>query len=132
MRRIFGFLTEMEKAPACRSRQEAFLLFKSLWIEVNQLFETPEDDMQLFLQLELCKECGWKDLAADPCYLPSIEHTNVRLYLHHDGTIVLQRMEDDAQPILLFKQGAKALRAPLKLVPAEIQTYPNTERPLAA
>lgn len=109
MRRIFAFLTRLENAAACNTREQAFELVKSLWIDANLIFETPNHDMRSFTELALHESHGWRDLECDPCYLPNIAGTDVWLYLHHDGTIVIQRMESHSQPILLHKLGQGVL-----------------------
>lgn len=95
----------MEQSPPCKTREEAFELVKKLWIEANLCMEATDEAIQPFRELELCERHGWKDLDRDPCYLPSIQKTNVRLYIHNNGTIVIQRMEHGVHPILLFKLG---------------------------
>lgn len=121
MRRIFTFLSEMEKAPPCKNREEAFDLVKKLWIDANLSMNATKSELRSFIDLQLHKEHGWQDLDRDPCYLPSIQQTDVRLYLHLDGTIVIQRMEPGVHPILLHKLGANRLKG-ITLQPTEQRT----------
>ncbi|WP_284337054.1 hypothetical protein [Comamonas sp. NoAH] len=105
MRRIFSFLTALENSPACSCREEAFQLVKKLWVEANLSMHASQEVLTAIRTLELDEAHGWVDLDRDPCYLPNVQESDVRLYLHNDGTIVIQRMELGVHPILLFKLG---------------------------
>jgi hypothetical protein len=106
IRRIYDFLAAMELAPACHSREEAFALVQKIWLNVNTKFATADQAMRNFSKLSLKNPDEWQDLDKDPCYLNNIDHSELRLYLHLDGTIVIQEMRGDFHAILLNKQGA--------------------------
>lgn len=109
IRRLLSFFAALEAAPACNSRPSAFEQVHRLWLEVNDASEQPDQDIDAFRRLELTEACGWRDLDRDPCFLSSIEHTGLCLYLHHDGSIVIQDLHGPNQPILLSKPGASPL-----------------------
>ena len=107
VRRILSFLADLEKAQACTSRQEAFELVHSTWLSVNQASAKPDKDIEAFRLMRLRAQDGWKDLDADPCYLLSIEHSGLCIYLHNDGAFVIQDLGCSSQTILISKLGAK-------------------------
>ncbi len=109
VRRIFRFLEAMESSPACSTRDQAFDLFYSTWLNVNADLAVPDKDIERFRQMQLRQEDGWLDLNADPCYLPSVEHTGLCVYLHNDGRIVIQDFSNPSRPILLAKLGARLI-----------------------
>lgn len=99
----------MESSPACSTRDQAFDLFYSTWLNVNADLAVPDKDIERFRQMQLRQEDGWLDLNADPCYLPSVEHTGLCVYLHNDGRIVIQDFSNPSRPILLAKLGARLI-----------------------
>lgn len=107
VRRIFKFLETLEKAPACSSREEAYELFHASWVQVNKDSTVPDKDIENFQAMRLSAENGWMDLENDPCHLPSVEHTGLRVYLHNNGQIVIQDLSNPVKPILLAKLGTR-------------------------
>lgn len=106
VRRLLSFFAVMENAPPCDSRASAFELAHASWLQVNAASENPDKDIEAFKHLQLTEDCGWQQLDSDPCFLSSIERTGLCLYLHHDGSIVIQDLQSASQPILLSKPGA--------------------------
>lgn len=109
--RLRAFLEEIEGTEQASSRQEALDLVLRVWIGVHEKYGTPESDLILLRNLELCPEHGWHDLDKDPCYMDSPEDSGLRLHLHHNGTIVLQNYVDSSLGIVFSKPGAIALPA---------------------
>lgn len=113
VRRILSFLATLEKAQSCASRHEAFELVHSTWLTVNQASIKPDKDIEAFRLMQLRAEDGWQDLDGDPCYLLSIEHSGLCIYLHNDGAFVIQDLSCPAQTILISKLAAKrAMKTP--------------------
>lgn len=106
IRRIYDFLAAMELAPACHSREEALALVQKTWLNVNTRFAAADQAMRNFSKITLQNPNEWQDLDGDPCYLKSIDRSGLRLYLHLDGSIVIQEMNGNFHAILLNKQGA--------------------------
>lgn len=111
IRRIYKFLEEMEIAPSCSNRIQAFDLFYTSWLKVNADSSVPDKDIEKFRKMQLRSEDGWLDLEADPCYLSSIEHTGLCIFLHNNGQIIIQDTSSPRQTILLTKFASKNLAA---------------------
>lgn len=82
--------------PLCASREEAYEAILKSWLHINERNGSPVNQIQHILARRMCTEHGWENLHADPCYVDSFIAPAVRVNLHHNGTIVIQRM--DCQP----------------------------------
>lgn len=103
--RLVTLLKKLEMAPACDSAESAFRLFVDQWLAANVHHESPEKAQEYIRSRRLCAEHGWKGLGSSLCYVDCSEMPNVRLYLHADGSIVIQRMDPGANSILFTKPG---------------------------
>lgn len=91
---------------ACHSALEAHDLICAAWLEVNVHYGAGERFLRRLRDRRLCAEHGWKDLDSDPCYWDSWEQPSIRIHLHQDGSIVIQRFSGEAAKILYAQTGA--------------------------
>ncbi|MBF6630902.1 MAG: hypothetical protein ITG01_07090 [Comamonas sp.] len=105
-------MAALEKAEPCSSRQAAFELVHSTWLEVNSASIIPDQGIDAFRNMQICAEDGWQNLDGDPCFLTSIEHTGLGLYLHNNGTFVIQDLSCASCQILIAKLGVRQALSP--------------------
>lgn len=111
-RRFFALLKVVEQQPRCSSRQEAHDLLLKGWILVCKDQLLPKGLVEKMFFRNLSPKHGWHDLDKNPCYWDSKTSPGVRIYLHDDGEIVMQRINDTGQQEILFhkKSAIKAHR----------------------
>lgn len=103
-RRFYALLKAIESEPRCTSRQEAHDMLLKHWILVSHKQLLPEPLIKTMSLRNLSEECGWRNLEKNPCYWDSKTTPGVRIYLHDNGQIVMQRINDgDKQEILYIK-----------------------------
>lgn len=103
--RFSTLLKKLESAPACTSAQEAFDAFKQLWLDSNVEHESPADVLEHVKSRKLIAEHGWQGIGTSLCYVDLAEAPEIRVYLHSDGSIVVQRMAPGNGSILFTKPG---------------------------
>lgn len=105
-RRFSDFLASIQSIPACSSRQEAHDVLLEHWIKTCRKFGLSRQLLATMQHRSLCAEHGWQDLDKDPCFWDSRTAPGVRIYLHRNGQIVMQKTNDAAgNEILFFKTG---------------------------
>ena len=108
--RLATLLKKLEMAPACDSAESAFSLFTEQWLAANVDHESPEKALAYIRSRRLCAEHGWVGVGSSVCYIDSSEMAHIRLYLHFDGSIVLQRLEPSAGNVILFTKPGRPRR----------------------
>lgn len=98
-------LVRLNKARPCESQQEAFVLLKAEWIIVNLKAGASEDRIRSIASRRLCLEHGWVGLGTRLAYQDHIHHQQIRIYLHMDGAIVIQRMASGREEVLFHLPG---------------------------
>jgi hypothetical protein len=98
-------LCRLEAAPACATREQAFDQLQSLWLDTHIYFASPEHELRRIRSRRLTEAHGWNDLDADPCHLAPDADPGMRIYLHRDGGIVIQRMRDGHSQIMFSRLG---------------------------
>lgn len=100
-------LSLLEAAPACSSRDQAFEQLRTLWLQTHTYFAAPESELRRIAGRRLVEPHGWRDLDKDPCYLDHDPGNGsaLRIYLHRDGGMVIQRLQDDGRQILFSRLG---------------------------
>ncbi len=98
-------LSLLEAAPACSSREQSFEQLRTLWLQTHSYFAAPETELRRIGTRRLEDFHGWKDLDKDPCYLD--HDPALRIYLHRDGGMVIQRLQGDGQQILFSRLGVQ-------------------------
>ena len=111
--RFSTLLKKLESAPSCSSAQEAFDVFKQLWLESNIEHESPEKTLEHVKSRKLVAEHGWQGIGTSLCFVNIAEAPDIRVYLHSDGSIVVQRMAPGNGTILFSKHGK--LKAPRRV-----------------
>ncbi|MGN1055358.1 MAG: hypothetical protein ACI4QS_01425 [Comamonas sp.] len=111
-RRFFALLRAVEQQPACSNRQEAHDLLLNAWIHVSKEHLLPEGLVEKMPFRSLSTEHGWHDLDQNPCYWDSKTSPGVRIYLHDDGQIVMQRINDGGQHEILFHKRSSKQSSP--------------------
>jgi hypothetical protein len=111
-KRFFALLKVVEQQPSCSNRQEAHDLLLKVWIQVCKEHLLPKGLVEKMLFRELSAQHGWHDLHKNPCFWDSKTSPGVRIYLHDNGEIVMQRINDAGQHEILFhkKSAIKAHR----------------------
>lgn len=103
--RLTTLLKKLENAPACDSMEAAFDQFWAQWLQANIDHESPDTLLNGIRNRRLNAEQGWQGVGTPVCYLDCSEMPDMRLYLHSDGTIVIQHMEPGIGSILFSKPG---------------------------
>ena len=98
-------LERLQKEKSFSSREEAFNWLRQAWLTVYTEAGADKHDVQTLKTAQLSPEHGWHDMDKEACYLDSPESPRLRLYLHRDGSIVLQQMQTETQEILFAKPG---------------------------
>lgn len=108
--RFFMLLGRLNHQPPCTTRMQAHDLLLKLWIDVARQTGAPSALLSKMKQRTISHEHGWTRITADPCYWSSSTTPGVRISLHHDGTIVMQRINDaSAAEIVFFRPGARSI-----------------------
>lgn len=98
-------LAQLEARPPFSSRDEAAQWLRDAWVDLHvQAGATPQR-IRILRGAKICKEQGWVDVDKNVCYLQSPDNPPIRLYLHADGSIVLQQMMTSQNQILFAKPG---------------------------
>ena len=102
-------LSLLEAAPACSSREQSFEQLRTLWLQTHSYFAAPESELRRLAGRRLVELHGWKDLDKDPCYLDHDPGNGsaLRIYLHRDGGMVIQRLQGDGRQILFSRLGVQ-------------------------
>jgi len=98
--RLHSWLGMLEAAQPCHSQKDAHELIMSLWVQANIEGGACEELIQEIRKRRLCKEHGWEGLDADVAFANIEKDSQVRVYLHLDGSIVVQSTEENALHIL--------------------------------
>lgn len=116
--RLVTLLHKLEAAPICDSAEEAFTLFHQAWLLTNEEHNSPEALLTAWRQQRLCAEHGWQGLNSPVCYRNFDESPSIRIYLHPDGSLVIQRVTPASGSILCAKLGHP--RMELAAAPASV------------
>lgn len=104
-------LEQLEQVPSFTSREEAFNWLRDAWVALHVAAGVNKKRIQIMQGARLCAEQGWRDITKNVCHLTSPEEPPLRLYLHRDGTIVLQQMYTERNEIIFAKPGKVAAPA---------------------
>ena len=102
-------LSDLEGLPPCESRDQAYAELHQYWLQINERAGMPATQIAHIRQRSLSAEHGWENLQADPCYIDSFLAPAIRVSLHANGAIVIQRMNSN-RPEVLFAQPGKTHR----------------------
>lgn len=93
--RLSSWIERLEKAKPCANQQEAFELLKSEWLAVCVAYDVPKQYVEAYAEGQLTEQGGWVQVEDGTYYTDCHETGRVRTYLHVDGAIVVQRMDDE-------------------------------------
>lgn len=102
-------IVRLQAAPACSSAQEAHDTLLAAWQQVHRDCQSSPRYQSALAKRRLCAEHGWRDLDKTVCYLDSSEQPPIRIYLHRDGSMVIQRMEKANTEILFTSPGKRQM-----------------------
>ena len=97
----------LQQEPPFASREEAVAWLRDAWCAIHIEAGASKRRIAIMKSARICKEQGWRDIEEDVCYLESAETPPIRLFLHRDGSIVLQQMFTARSEILFAKPGKK-------------------------
>ena len=95
------FLTKLQQHPVPTNRDEAFQAIKTCWSESMLAYGASTEWLHAYLATTMTEECGWRNLDADPCYWDNQYRQSIRIYVHRNGTIIMQRKNSE-DPQILF------------------------------
>lgn len=95
----------------CTNAQEAHDVVVGAWLQVHVDCKISPRYLALLENRRLCAEHGWHDLDQPVCYFDGEELPPMRIYLHRDGSIVIQRMQADNVDILFTLPGQRRVEA---------------------
>lgn len=98
-------LERIQRTPAFASRDEAINWMRDAWVQIHKEAGASQRRIAIMQSARICPEQGWRDIDKDPCYLTSPETPPLRLYIHNDGTVVLQQICNQRNEIVYAKPG---------------------------
>ncbi len=101
-RRAVAFLKRIESMSPCTSRQQAYEGLLAHWHAVESRYCGDSDSVDSLLGKKMTPENDWHCLDGDPCYWQSPRAPQMRVYIHGDGAIVIQRMDGMREGRILF------------------------------
>lgn len=102
-------LERLQAHPPFSSRDEAAQWLRDTWVDLHIEAGASQRRLRILRGAKVCTEQGWVDVDKKVCYLQSPENPPVRLFLHDDGSIVLQQMMTSRNEILFAKPGKSLL-----------------------
>lgn len=103
--RLNSWIKHLKAAEPCESQQGAYALVIENWVRVNSDMGAPPQFLQALRRRRLCEEHGWHGVGTNVAYWDLDDVQSVRIYLHDDGTIVVQQMDADNLQILFTLPG---------------------------
>lgn len=95
------YVRKLEHQPAPTNREEAFKLITTYWRETMLEYGASAEWAREYDAAGMTEKDGWKNLDADPCYWDNHYKQRIRIYVHRNGTIVIQR-RNGRDPKILF------------------------------
>lgn len=105
-------LDALKQAKPFTSRDEAFNWLREAWVAIQQEAGASKRRIALLRDIRICPEQGWHDIDKEACYLQSPDNPPMRLYIHRDGSIVLQQLSTQRNEIVFAKPGKTPVPAP--------------------
>lgn len=108
-RRAVAFLKRIESMPPCISRQQAYESLLAHWHAVESCYLEDKAALDVLLHKKMTPENDWHCLDSDPCYWQSPKTPEMRVYIHDDGAIVIQRLGGARDGGILFALNSATL-----------------------
>ena len=116
-RTIALWLKILERSGPCSTREQAFDLYMSSWLQAA-MEGGADSDYQSFVQSRrLVQEHGWFNLDGNPCWWDSKSDPVTRIYLHSNGSLVVQLLKTEGREILFASVGAGRGSSPADALP---------------
>lgn len=104
-RTIALWLKILERSEPCSTREQAFEMYMSTWLQAA-IEGGAESDYQSFVKSRrLVAEHGWFNLDGNPCWWDSDSDPVTRIYLHSNGSLVVQLLKTEGREILFASVG---------------------------
>jgi hypothetical protein len=107
----FSTLLKKLKRPQLRQRGSGIHPVRDLWVASNEEHASPSSVLEYLRSRRFCAEHGWQGLSTGVCYVDNSESPDTRLYLHQDGSIVIQRLAGRSTILFPSPGAAKAEQA---------------------
>ncbi len=91
-RRVVAFLKRIESMSPCISRQQAYEELLAHWHAVESCYRDDKALLDALRRKKMTPENDWHCLDGNPCYWQSPKAPQMRVYIHDDGAIVIQRL----------------------------------------
>ena len=117
------------QTPPFANRQEVEIWLRDTWLDIHTDAGAGKQRLAILRHARICPEQGWRDVDKDVCYLDSPETPPIRMFVHNDGTLVVQQMHTDRSEILFAKHGAKPKVRLLHTWSRRRQKRPQSEPP---
>ncbi|MCD2511693.1 hypothetical protein [Comamonas endophytica] len=101
-RRAVAFLKRVEGMEPCASRQQAYDSLLRHWHAVESSYHDDKAYLDALLKKKMSEDNDWHCLDGDPCYWQSPKVPQLRIYIHDDGAIVIQRLGGSREGRILF------------------------------
>lgn len=101
-RRAVAFLKGIESMAPCTTREQAYERLLGHWHAVESIYRDDKAYLDALLHKKMAGENDWHCLDGDPCYWQSPKVPSLRIYIHNDGTIVIQRLAGAREGRILF------------------------------
>lgn len=98
-------LARLQNAKPFASREAAAIWLRDEWVKIHIAAGASKRRITILQSARICQEQGWRDIDKEVCYLTSPDNPPLRLYLHQDGSIVLQQLQTERNEILFAKPG---------------------------
>jgi len=106
-KRVALFFEKLRIHPPVTNRQEAVSLIKRLLTEIDDADGLVPGDFTTRLNiLAISADYGWKNIESDPCYWDDNKTKTHRIYLYNSGRIVIERVKEGEERLILDKPGA--------------------------
>lgn len=115
-RMLDEFIRSMTNASPCASVFEAHSLVCRKLLEVKERNTTSDATINLVEGNQLSVEHGWTNVEGDPCFQDFGTEGLMRVSLHRNGTIVVQRMQGASPEVLFVQLGADSTFQPSETV----------------
>jgi hypothetical protein len=107
--RVAMLIKHLQCIDPCSSAQEAHDAVAAYWWLVHKDCGSSERHLDNLNRLRLDAAHGWKDLDKAVCYCDGHELPAMRIYLHRDGSIVIQSLDPANLRILFTLPGRRRL-----------------------
>ena len=103
--RLDAWIRHMKLAKPCHTQQMAYELVIDSWVQTNAELGASQEFLKALRRRRLCEEHGWRGVNTSVAHWDLDDEHTVRIYLHEDGSIVVQQMDSQNLQILFTLPG---------------------------